>query len=64
MQNERTDHHLYLALVLAAVAAVASTPHLGQAFQMMRGQPLSNLFPEAVDFAAAPGDPPGTMIPP
>jgi hypothetical protein len=66
MQNEQTDNHVYVALVLAVIAAVASTPHLSQSFQTMLNQPLPSAFPEAANFAAAAGDPleTDTAIPP
>lgn len=62
MQNEQTDNHVYVALVLAVIAAVASTPHLSQSFHTMLMQPLPTVFPEAANFAAAGGDAPETAI--
>jgi hypothetical protein len=64
MQNEQTDNHVYVALVLAVIAAVASTPHLGRSFHTMLMQPLAPVFPEAANFAAAGGDAPETAVPP
>jgi hypothetical protein len=63
MRNHGADHPTYLALVLAVVAAIASMPHIGEAFQTMQSQPLANLFPEAASFAAA-GPPQAVAVPP
>jgi hypothetical protein len=60
MQSEVQNLSIYLALGLAAIAAIASTPHGAwtQAVQANITQLPAIYFPESATFEAAAGRPP------
>jgi hypothetical protein len=64
MQTRGTGGHVYVALVLAVVAAIASFPWPSDPSEPAWTQWLPNAYPEAGTFAAAVGEPPEMGVPP
>jgi hypothetical protein len=64
MKADRSDSHVYVALILAFVAAITSTVHTHISSPVAATKFLLTAFPEAGTFAAAQGEPAEVSVPP
>jgi hypothetical protein len=63
MRADRPDSPIYVALVLALIAAIASAPRSVNTPPAAQIRSLQAIFPEAGTFAAAQGEPPEVGAP-
>ncbi len=58
------DSHVYVALILAAAAAIASAPGMTNFGHLAQGVRLPPVSAESATFASATGEPPDLAAPP
>ncbi len=64
MKADLSDSHVYVALVLAFVAAITTSLRADASSSASTMKFLLTAFPEAGTFAAAQGEPPEVSVPP